>query len=444
MAHTKVDTAHFPDQGGDGATKNQILATKAETPRLSRPRRKWRNSSEQGGEGATFQTNAETARPRKISPRPFWIRRDPSYQGGDGLTFQTKTELAHFFKRKGRCRNFPDRDKYGATKKVSLRPRWVHSIPGWRQHHFPERDGDGATKKTFPATAVDTARPFIPGWRRPDFPDQDRIGAFFQTKREMPRFSRPRQIRRDQEIILAPAVDTFHTRVQAASFSRTRRRRRDQENVPCDRVGYGATLAIRVDMAHTKVDTAQLSRPRRRRRNQESNSRDQGGDAASFQTKAEMARLFRTGWRGRYFPDQRGDGATKKNFPATAVDTGRPFIPGWRRPDFPDQDRVGAFFQTKREMPRFSRPRQIRRVQESILAPAVDTFHTRVETASLSRTRRRRRDQENIPRGRRGYDATFIPGWRRPDFPDQDSVGAFFQTKREMPRFSRPRQIRRD
>ena len=162
---------NFPDQGGDDATKNQILATKAETPRLSRPRRKWRDSSEQGGEGATFQT---------------------------------KTESAHFFKPKGRCRDkygVTDRDKYrdkyGATKKVSLRPRWIHSIPGCRRHHFPERGGDGATKETFLATTVDTARPFIPGWRRPDFPDQDRVGTFFQTKREVPRFSRPRQIRRD-------------------------------------------------------------------------------------------------------------------------------------------------------------------------------------------------------------------------------------------------------
>ena len=76
-------------------------------------------------------------------------------------------------------------------------------------------------------------------------------------------------------------------------LSRPRRRQRDQENIPCDRGGYGATLAIRVEMAHIKVDTAQLSRPGRRRRNQESNSRDQGGDTASFQIMAEMASLFR-------------------------------------------------------------------------------------------------------------------------------------------------------
>ena len=170
----------------------------------------------------------------------------------------------------------------------------------------------------------------------------------------------------------------------------------------------------------TAVDTARLWRsewiwptPRWIRRNfpdqgGDGATKNQGGAAAFFQTKAEMARLFRTGRGGRYFPDQRGDGATKKNFPATAVDTARPFIPGWRRPEFPEQDRIGAFFQTKREMHQFSRPRQIRRDQESILAPAVDTFHTRVETASLSRTRRRRRDQENIPRNRGEYGATFL------------------------------------
>ena len=163
----------------------------------------------QGADGITFQNEAETARPRKHSSRPPWIRRDPSYQGGDGLTFQTKTESAHFFKPKRKCRDFPDRDKYGASKKVSLRPRWM----------------------------------------RRDFPDQDRVGAFFQTKREKPQFSRPRQIRRDQESILAPAVDTFHTRVETASLSRTRRRRRDQENIPRDRRGYGAIL-------HTRVETA--------------------------------------------------------------------------------------------------------------------------------------------------------------------------------------------
>ena len=207
-----------------------------------------RDLSDQEGNGVTFQTTAGTARPGNHSLRPRWIRRDFPYQGGDGLTFQTKTESAHFFKPKGRCRDFPDRDKYGATKKSSLRPRWIHSIPGCRRHHFPEQGGDGATKKMFLATAVDTARLSIPGWRRPDFPDQDRVGAFFQTKREMPRFSRPRQIRRDQESILTPAVDTFHTRVERASLSRTRRRRRDQENIPRDRRGYGATL-------HTRVET---------------------------------------------------------------------------------------------------------------------------------------------------------------------------------------------
>ena len=230
---------NFPDQGGDGATKNQILATKAETPRLSRPRRKWRDSSEQGGEGATFQTNAETALPRKISPRPLWIRGDPSYQGGDGLTFQTKTESAHFFKPKGRCHDFPDRDKYGASKKVSLRPRWIHSIPGWRLHHFPERGGDGATKKTFLAAAVDTTRPsyqggdgltfqaktasahfFKPKGRCRDFPDRDKYGA---TKKVS---LRPRWMRRD-----------FPDEGGTARPFRPRRKRRD---VP-DHRGNGAT-----------------------------------------------------------------------------------------------------------------------------------------------------------------------------------------------------------
>ena len=53
----------FPDHHGDGAIKNQFLATKAETAQLFRPRRRQRDFSDQGGEGATFQTIAETARP---------------------------------------------------------------------------------------------------------------------------------------------------------------------------------------------------------------------------------------------------------------------------------------------------------------------------------------------------------------------------------------------
>ena len=43
------------------------------------------------------------------------------------------------------------------------------------------------------------------------------------------------------------------------------------------------------------------------------------------------------------------------------------------------------------------------------------------------------------------YTARFsIPGWRRPDFPIQDGVGAFFQAKMEMPRLFRPRRRRRN
>ena len=44
----------FPDRGGDGATKNQFLAAKAETTRLSTPKRRRRDFTDQDGDGATF------------------------------------------------------------------------------------------------------------------------------------------------------------------------------------------------------------------------------------------------------------------------------------------------------------------------------------------------------------------------------------------------------
>ena len=45
----------FPDRGGDGATKNQFLAAKAETTRLYRPRWRRRDFLDQQGDGATFK-----------------------------------------------------------------------------------------------------------------------------------------------------------------------------------------------------------------------------------------------------------------------------------------------------------------------------------------------------------------------------------------------------
>ena len=257
----------------------------------------------------------------------------------------------------------------------SLRPRWIRRDFSDQSGYGPHQGGYGATKNQFLATKAENPRLSRSRWIRRDFPYQGGDGITFETETETARFS-------------LPGCRRHHFPDRGGDGA-------TKKVFLCDRGGYGATLAIRVDMAHTKVDTAQLSRPRRRRRNQESISRDQGGDAASFQAKAEMARLFGTGRRWRYFPDQRGDGATKKNFPATAVDTARLSIPGGRRHRFPDQGGDGA-------------------TKKTFLVTAVDTART------------------------------FIPGWRRPDFPDQDRIGAFFQTKREMPRFSRPRQIRRD
>ena len=191
---------------------------------------------------ATAVDTARLWRSEWIWPTPRWIRR----------IFQTKAETAQprikFSRPRRRRRVFSDQGGNGATLQNKRRGRY-----------FPDQRGDGATKKNFPATAMHTARPFIPGWRRPDFPDQDRVSAFFQTKREMPRFSRPR------------------------------RRRRNQESIHCARGGYGATLAIRVQVAHTKLDTARISRPGRRRRDQENIPRNRGEYGATFLTRAETA-----------------------------------------------------------------------------------------------------------------------------------------------------------
>ena len=399
---------NFPDQGGDGATKNQILATKAETPRLSRPRRKWRDSSEQGGEGATFQTNAETALPRKISPRPLWIRGDPSYQGGDGLTFQTKTESAHFFKpKKMRCRKFSrpirirrdqesilapavdfltrrdfrrrqsgifsiaHRDKYGATKKVSLRPRWI-------RRKFPEQGGEGATQKKILETALDTARLSIPGWRRHHFRDRGGDGVIFHTRVQTASFSRPRRRRRDQESFSETRLSRW---TESAHFS-------DQKWI-CrpHRGGYGATTP---------------SRPRRRRRD----FPYQGADGIIFQTEAETARPIkfplRPRWIRRDFPYQGGDGLTFQ----TKVESAH----------FPNQKGDGAIFQTEGG-------------DGATKKVSLDRGGYGATKNQISRPRRRRRDQ-----------VIFRPRRKRRDSSDQGGDGATFQTNVET---ARPRKISR-
>ena len=345
--------------------------------------------------------------------------------------------MARLFKRGRRGRYFPDQRGDGTTKKnfpATAVDTVRFSIPGWRRHHFPDPGGDSATKKTLLVTAVDTARPFIPGWRRSDFPDQGRVGAFFQNKMEIPRFSRPRQIRRDQESILAPAVD----------FS-------DKSGDCPHQGGYGANFQTRAERARQRKKS---SRPRWIRRD----FSYQGGDGMTFQTKAELVQLFRPKRIRRDLPDRGGESATKTKFLATAMDTARHSIPGCRRHHFPDRGGDGAtfhircrrhhfpeqggdgptkkmflatavdtarlwrsewiwptprwirrIFQTKAEtaQPRikFLRPRRRRRVFPDQGANGA-TLQNRAERALLSRPTRRRRDQEKFPRDRSGYGAT--------------------------------------
>ena len=107
LSRTRRRRRHFPYRGGDGATKNQFFATKAEMTRFSGPKRRRREFSDRGGDGATkiifLATEVDTvrlSRPRQrrrnfsdqetaqlFSPRRR--RRDFPEQGGGGASFQT-------------------------------------------------------------------------------------------------------------------------------------------------------------------------------------------------------------------------------------------------------------------------------------------------------------------------------------------------------------------
>ena len=432
--------ANFQNRAERARHRKKIFETALDTARLSIPGWRRHHFRDRGGDGAIFHTRVQTAsfsRPRRrrrdqesFSLRPQWIRRDASdqsgygpQQGGCGATFQTKTESAHFFKPRWRCRNFPDRYEYGATKKVPLRPRWIGRDFSDQSGDCPHQGGYGANFQNRAKRTRHRKNSSRPRWIRRDFPYQGGYGITFETEAETARFS-------------LPGCRRHHFPDRGGDGA-------TKKVFLCDRGGYGAALAISVDMAHTKVDTAQLSRPRRRRRNQESISRDQGGDAASFQTKSEMARLLRTGRRGRYFPDQAK--TAQSRILATKVETprlsrlSRKWREGWR----------GLL----------SRPTRRQRDQEKFPRNRCGygaTFHTRVETASLSRPRRRRRDQENIPCDRGGYGAmahTKVdtarisrPSRRRrneeSNSRDQGGDAASFQTKAEMARLSQNRAER--
>ena len=123
------------------------------------------------------------------------------------------------------------------------------SRPRQRRRDFPDNRGDGAIKNQFLATKAETALLSGPGRRRRDQDYKPRVEV------NTLRFSRPGWRRHD-----------FPDQGGDGAIFRQRQRRCNQELILCQRVGCGATLAIRVETAQTKADAARLSRPRPRRR----------------------------------------------------------------------------------------------------------------------------------------------------------------------------------
>ena len=178
----KVHFQFFRERGGDGAT----FQTKAETARLSTPRRRRRDFSDQGGDGPTkkhiFATVVEAAR----LSRSEWRQRDVPDRGGDGVTFLTEAETARLFRPRRRRRDFPDRGGDGATFQTKARLRSNSSQPWWMWRDFSNQSGDGPDQGAYGATfqtKAETARLSGPRRRRRDFSDQDGDHATFQTKK---------------------------------------------------------------------------------------------------------------------------------------------------------------------------------------------------------------------------------------------------------------------
>ena len=157
----------FPDNRGDGATKNQFLLTKEETTQLSRPKRR----------RATFQTIAETALPIINSSRPRRRRRDFPDQGGDGatktknlalrwircdfpdqvgdcMTFQIKADTAQFSRqRQRRCnQELIHRERVGCSATLAIRVETAQTKSDTARLSRPTRRH--ATKNHFLATEV--------------------------------------------------------------------------------------------------------------------------------------------------------------------------------------------------------------------------------------------------------------------------------------------------
>ena len=220
---------------------------------------------------------------------------------------------------------------------------------------------------------------------RPKHRDSDLVCPDFRDRKTQARLSRPKRIQCE------PAFQKMARSARPSSaISRLSRPRWRRRAFP-GQYGDGAT----------KKKFSGLPRPMSRRRD----FRNQSGYGAtqkamarpawSARQKIARSRLSLPRWRRRDYPDRGGDNATKNQLFVTVVEAARCSRSEWKRRDFPDQGGGGAAFQDK------------------------------AEAARLSRTRRRRCDQEHILRDRRGSGATFAFTVGMARFPDQGADAVF-------------------
>ena len=152
----------FSDQGGDG----QSFQTKAETARLSRPRRRRRDQETylryREGCGATLAIRAETAqikadtarlfRPKRMRSEQETILRDREGCGATlairAETAQTKANTARLSRPRRRRRDFPGQSGYGATFKIKVRSQANFQVIAGRrdQESIPRDQGGNGVK----------------------------------------------------------------------------------------------------------------------------------------------------------------------------------------------------------------------------------------------------------------------------------------------------------
>ena len=247
----------------------------------------------------------------------------------------------------------------------------------------------------------------------PDFPDQKQACPDFRDHDDPSRLPRPKRSWRDHNI----ATHIWYVHTFATEKLRLDFRNRADTARPCGSGNgmTGATKPSQFQTLQTEMETARISRPRRRRGDQERNIRDRGGcDRDRSRLIKKFSGILRPRWLRR---DSKSSGATGlvsainkctfKTF-ATVLETARLSRPRRRRRKFPDQHGDVA---TNKKIFR--------------------DFATEVVTARLKKQRRDRPSQ-------RDQQVHFQ------DFRDRVGDGATFQTEAETARLSRTRRRRRD